>query len=158
MSGCGWCQKTVGALKVGLAGLSVGLNLLPALAIAETSVAKPSVEQNGVHLYGEANTAHQLGKGYLIFEQSGAQIVGAMYSPQSEYTCFTGKRAATQVDLQPFEPGQPLPDQETVQISLSGLHSIAPISPSERQVLAACQREASLLQSSRTVTVLPRPW
>ncbi|WP_404788137.1 hypothetical protein [Altericista sp. CCNU0014] len=158
MNGFGCRKKAVLFFNAGLAGLSLGINLLAGTAGAETATIEPPIQQDGIYLYGETNTARQPGKGYLIFQQSGDRIVGAMYYPQSEYTCFTGKRAATKVHLQPFEPaGQPLPEQGALQISLPGLHSISQIGSSERQTLAACQREAIALQPSGAVTVLPLP-
>jgi hypothetical protein len=157
MSGCGSWNKRMRSVKLGLAGL-VGLNLLAGLANAETSPVKPAPEQDGIYLYGEANTVNQLGKGYFIFQQSGQKVVGAMYYPHSEYTCFTGQRTATNVHLQAFEAGSPSSSgQDTLQVSLPQLHKINRIGPSERQTLAACQQEAAALQPSRTVVALPRP-
>jgi hypothetical protein len=156
MSSCGWRKKQMWSVKVGLAGLA-GLGLLAGIAKAETSTVKPAPEQDGIYLYGEANTAHQLGKGYFIFQQSGQKVVGAMYYPQSEYICFTGQRTATNVHLQLFEPGTPsLTEQDALQVSLPKLHKIAQIGTSERQTLATCQREATTLQPSHTVMALPR--
>jgi hypothetical protein len=158
MNGCGLRKNIVCVFNVGLAGLGLGLNLMPGVVMAETSGAKPSVQANGIYLYGEANAVNQVGKGYLIFQQSGHQLVGAMYSPQSEYTCFIGKRAAANIDVQPFEPGlHPSLGQDVLQVSLSGLHPIAQVGLSERQVLTACQQEAIALQSSSAVTFLPHP-
>lgn len=157
MSGCGWWNKRMRSVKLGLAGL-VGLNLMTGIASAETSPVKPAPEQDGIYLYGEANSVNQLGKGYFIFQQSGQTVVGAMYYPHSEYICFTGKRVATNVHLQPFESdGQSGSGQDALQISLPQLHKINKIGPSERQTLADCQQEAAALQPSRTVVVLPRP-
>ncbi len=152
MSSCGWQKKRMWSVKMGLASL-VGLSLLAGIAKAETS----APEQDGVYLYGEANTVNQLGKGYFIFQQSGQKVVGAMYYPQSEYTCFTGQRTATNVHLQLFESDtQSLAGQEALQVFLPKLHKIAQIGPSERQALAACQQQAKVPQPSRTVMALPR--
>lgn len=163
MSGCVWRSKRMRSITIGLASL-MGLNLLAGTAGAEILTVKPASEQDGIHLYGEANTANQLGKGYFIFKQSGQKIVGAMYYPQSEYTCFTGNRTATNVRLQPFELGnQPLSGQspsgqDALQVSLPQLYKIAQIGISERQALAACQQEAIALQSSRPTTAALPLW
>jgi hypothetical protein len=157
MSGCGWRNKKMRSVTLGLAGL-VGLNLLTGIAKAETSPVKPAPGQDGIYLYGEANTINQLGKGYFIFQQSGQKVVGAIYYPHSEYACFTGQRTATNVHLQVFEPdGQSSSGQDPLQVSLPQLHKINKIGPSERQTLAACQQEAAALQPSQTVVALPRP-
>jgi hypothetical protein len=135
----------------------MGLNVLAGVAGAETLTVQPGLEQNGIHFYGEAKAANQLGKGYFIFQQSGSKIVGAVYYPQSEYTCFTGNRTATNVHLQPFELGsQPQAEQEMLQVSLPTLYKIDQIGAAERQSLATCQQEAASLQPSRTVMALPR--
>ncbi len=158
MSGCVWRNKRMRFIILGLASL-MGLNLPidVATAGAETLMVKLSPEQDGVYLYGEASIANQLGKGYFIFRQSGQKIVGAMYYPQSEFTCFTGHRIATNVHLQPFELGnQPLSGQDALEVSLPTLYKIAQIGGSERQALATCQQEATALQPSRTVMTLPR--
>jgi hypothetical protein len=157
MSGCVWRSQKMRSITLGLASL-MGCNLLIGVAAAEALTVKSSPEQDGMYLYGEANAANQLGKGYFIFQQSGQKIVGAMYYPQSEYTCFTGNRTATNVRLQPFELGnqptstQSLSEQDALQISLPQLYKIDQIGVSERQALAACQQEAIALQSSRPAT------
>jgi hypothetical protein len=158
MSGCGWRSKKMWSIAIGLASL-MGLNLLTGTAGAETLTAKPAPEQDGIHLYGEANAANQLGKGYFIFQQSGQKIVGAVYYPQSEYTCFTGKRTATNVHLQPFEVGnEPLSGQDALQVSLPKLYRIDSIGVPERQALAACQQEVTAHQSSRPATAALPLW
>jgi hypothetical protein len=164
MSGCVWRSQKMWSITFGLASL-MGLNLLTGVAAAGTEAltVKPSPEQDGMYLYGEASAANQLGKGYFIFQQSGQKIVGAMYYPQSEYTCFTGNRTTTNVHLQPFELGNQLQSgqsqsgQDALQVSLPQLYKIDQIGVSERQALAACQQEAIALQSSRSATAaLPR--
>jgi hypothetical protein len=157
MNGCGWQKVIAWSFKLGLKGL-VGLNLIAGIAAIGTATVKPAMAQDGIYLYGEANIANQLGKGYFIFRQFGQRIVGAMYYPQSEYTCFTGNRSATNVHLQPFEPGAPSPSgQETIQVKLPNLHHITEVGPLERQTLAICQQEANALGPARTVMASPYP-
>jgi hypothetical protein len=161
MSGGGWQKLINWSYKLGLAGL-VGLNLVAGLAVLGNDLVKPVLAQDGVFLYGEANTANQVGKGYFIFQRSGQQVVGAMYFPQSEYTCFTGQLTATNINLQPFGPGvQTESNQEAtqaaIQVALPSLHQLSQVGSADRQVLASCQKEAIALQPSRTVMALPRP-
>jgi hypothetical protein len=160
MSGCGWQKLINWSYKLGLTGL-VGLNLVAGLVVLGNDLVKPVLAQDRVFLYGEANTANQVGKGYLIFQRSGQQIVGAMYSPQSEYTCFTGQLTATNINLQPFDTGvQTASNQDStqaaIQVALPSLHQLSQVGSADRQVLASCQKEASALQPSRTVMALPR--
>jgi hypothetical protein len=155
MSGCGWQKMLDWSYKMGLTGL-VGLNLGAGLAVIGNDLVKPVLAQDRVYLYGEANTANQLGKGYFIFQRSGQRIVGAMYYPQSEYTCFTGTLRATSVQLQPFEAGAQSGLGQEIEVALPSLHQISQIGPSEREALAMCQQEASALQPSHTAIALPR--
>jgi hypothetical protein len=155
MSGCGWKKIIDWSYKIGLTGL-VGLNLVAGLVAIGNGMVKPVLAQDGVYLYGEANTASQLGKGYFIFQRSGQRIVGALYYPQSEYTCFTGTLSATNAQLQPFEAGDPSASGQTIQVALPSLHKIANVGSSERETLAMCQQEASALNLSHTVLALPR--
>jgi hypothetical protein len=155
MSGGGWQKIVDWSYKIGLTGL-VGLNLVAGLAAIGNDMVKPVLAQDGVYLYGEVNTTNQLGKGYVIFQRFGQRIVGALYYPQSEYTCFTGTLSATNVQLQPFEAGDPSASRQNIQVALPSLHQIANVGPSERETLALCQKEASALKPSRTVLALPR--
>jgi hypothetical protein len=150
MNGGGWKGIVDWSYKVGLTVLVAGL------AAIGSDMVKPVSAQDGVYLYGEANTANQLGKGYFIFQRSGQRIVGALYYPQSEYTCFTGTLSKTNAQLQPFEAGESSVSGQTIQVALPSLHKIANVGSSERQTLALCQQEASALHPSRTVLALPR--
>jgi hypothetical protein len=154
MSGGGWQKIVDWSYTMGLTGL-VGLNLVAGLVAIASEMVKPVLAQDGVYLYGEANTANQLGKGYFIFQRSGQRIVGALYYPQSEYTCFTGTLSATNAQLQPFEAGDPSASGQTIQVALPSLHQIANVGSSERETLAMCKQEASALVPSRTAQTLP---
>jgi hypothetical protein len=156
MSGGGWQKIADWSYTMGLTGL-VGLNLAAAGLVAIGSdMVKPVLAQDGVYLYGEADTTNQLGKGYFIFQRSGQRIVGALYYPQSEYTCFTGTLSATNAQLQPFEAGDSSASGQTIQVALPSLHQIANVGSSERKTLAMCKQEASALVPSRTAQTLPR--
>ena len=47
-------------------------------------------EQDGVYLYGQSPAPDQLGQEYMVFEVERGQVVGALYLPQSEFSCFQG--------------------------------------------------------------------
>jgi hypothetical protein len=152
----GWQKLVNWSYKLGLTSI-VGLNLAAGVVVIGNEMLQPASAQDGVYLYGEINKTNQLGKGYFIFQQSGQQVVGAMYSPQSEYTCFTGKRSATKIHLQSFGPNvQPGSGQEVLQVALPSLHQLAQVGPADRQVLSACQQDASALLPNRAITLLPR--
>ena len=44
-------------------------------------------EQDGIYLYGKS------AEGYIVFQKRQNQIIGALYVPQSEFTCFQGSLA-----------------------------------------------------------------
>lgn len=46
---------------------------------------------DGQYLYGESPEANQLGAGYMVFEASQGNIVGALYMPHSSFDCFRGR-------------------------------------------------------------------
>jgi hypothetical protein len=46
--------------------------------------------QDGIYLYGQSPRANQIGQGYVIFQQRQGRVTGALYMPQSEFSCFQG--------------------------------------------------------------------
>jgi len=70
---------------------------LPAAALPEGTDA--FVKQNsssstaltdGVYFFGQAREPGAIGREYLVFEVRNGRVSGAVYAPQSEYSCFTG--------------------------------------------------------------------
>lgn len=47
-------------------------------------------EKDGTYLYGESPEANQIGQAYVLFEKRQGRITGALYMPQSEFSCFQG--------------------------------------------------------------------
>lgn len=47
-------------------------------------------QQNGLYLYGQVPQPGQLGQGYIVFDKQQGKVVGALYIPGSEYSCFNG--------------------------------------------------------------------
>ncbi len=69
----------------------------PLVATAQVSTTHAKIapranfpQQNGVYLYGQSPKPGQLGQGYIVFEKQQANVVGALYIPGSEYSCFNG--------------------------------------------------------------------
>jgi hypothetical protein len=148
MSGGGrWLKQIKGSLALGL-GISLSQILMPWAIASEQLTGTPP--QDGIYLYGEVNTTNQAGKGYVIFTQSGQKIVGALYSPQSEYSCFTGKRSQAQLSVNVFEPGalSGTPEESAFDVDIPKMHAITGIGASERQLLATCQQEALALEQN----------
>lgn len=47
-------------------------------------------EKDGVYLYGQSPQPDQLGQEYMVFEVEQGKVVGALYLPHSEFSCFQG--------------------------------------------------------------------
>lgn len=124
---------------MGLLGGGVGIH--QAIA-AESWLAAASNAQ--VQVYGEDAQAEQVGKGYVVFQQLGAKVVGALYYPQSEYSCFVGTRTSSQLNLVTFEANAQKP-QELV-IPMNTLHTVDEVGAAKRQALSACFKEAAQFQ------------
>ncbi len=148
MRGLGQSFKQVIRSMQGSVAVGLGLSqiLMPGALASEKVAAIPPA---GIYLYGESDIINQLGQQYVIFAQSGQQIVGAVYSPQSEYSCFIGQRTQSELTVNVFESATQVQPQSSFQVRLPTLKAIAKIGPSERQLLATCQREALMLKQHK---------
>ncbi|MEI6443351.1 MAG: hypothetical protein WCO29_09570 [Nostocales cyanobacterium ELA583] len=119
-------------------------------------------DQDGIYLYGQSTTPNQLGQGYILFQKQQSKIIGALYLPQSEFSCFQGTLAksgelAMTVKSSPGEVGaievstiSTIPkisdDQSTSyahSISLQDYHQLNSLSPNDREMLQMCKQEAN---------------
>jgi len=117
-----------------------------------------SVIPNGIYLYGQSRQPEQIGKEYIIFKAQEGELVGALYMPRSEFSCFQGEISANQLQMivdHPYEDsthsyaialGTPSPlasREESLNqpVSLQGYHPIAEISDNDRRLLATCQNQ-----------------
>lgn len=58
-----------------------------------TIAQKPTSETSladGIYLYGKSSKPGEIGKEYLVFEANQGRVIGALYMPNSEYSCFAG--------------------------------------------------------------------
>lgn len=46
--------------------------------------------EDGIYLYGQSSKPEQIGQSYVVFEKRQGRVTGALYMPQSEYSCFNG--------------------------------------------------------------------
>jgi hypothetical protein len=81
--------------------VSVILSSIGCLLIGTTlpSSAQTSVLKDGNYLYGEVAKPYQLGKDYLILKVQHGQVTGAVYRPNADYYCFTGKVRGQELEL-----------------------------------------------------------
>lgn len=115
--------------------------------------------QNGVYLYGQAKQANQIGKGYVVVEVKEGQASGALYMPNSEFSCFNGQiknsgELAMTVKSSPAEAAPPeFAANSAVEISnsidepvtyayslgLQNYHRLDNVSSLDRQILQQCK-------------------
>lgn len=145
--------------------LGLGLLIAPGMAaeglVAEHRALTASVEReagtDGIHLYGEVSKPNQSGKGYVIFSKVGSQVVGAIYYPQSEYSCFVGQQADTRLNVNSVESGRA---SEGFEVRLKPMYAIDTIGSAEASALAVCRQEAAAVrqrvqQTARTPALSP---
>lgn len=115
-------------------------------------------QQDGVYLYGQSPKSGQLGQGYIIFEKHQNKVIGALYMPSSEFSCFNGTlrssgelamtvngypgdESPTQVAANNTLPRVKNDESSTYDhsVTLQDYNQINNISSSDRQVLQACQ-------------------
>jgi hypothetical protein len=114
---------------------------------------------NGVYLYGQSPEAGQNGQGYVVFEKQQNKVTGAMYMPNSEYSCFQGtvddsgelamtvdgsqmEGTSLEVASGSSEPSLDDPNQPTnyaYNLALRDYHRLGSVSQSDRQILQACR-------------------
>ncbi|MFM6039821.1 MAG: hypothetical protein ACKO3K_14245 [Cuspidothrix sp.] len=117
-------------------------------------------DQDGIYLYGQSAQPNQLGEGYILFQKQQNRIIGALYVPQSEFSCFQGTLAksgelAMTVKSSPGEVGAievstrsriPQISDDTSEtyahsISLQDYYQLTSVSANDRNILQMCKQE-----------------
>jgi hypothetical protein len=118
------------------------------------------VEKNGVYLYGQSQKPEQIGKGYIVFEQQQGKVVGAMYMPRSEFSCFNGtvdSRGKLAMTVTGY-PGDKSPTQVATtstiprlmddepstyaySVALQNYYPLDNVSASDRRILQMCKNQ-----------------
>jgi hypothetical protein len=117
-------------------------------------------DKDGIYLYGQSTQPNQLGEGYILFQKQQNRIVGALYVPQSELSCFQGTlgksgELAMTVKSSPGEVGAvevstrstiPKISDDTSQtythsISLQDYYQLNSVSANDRNILQMCKQE-----------------
>ena len=115
-------------------------------------------QQNGVYLYGQSPKPGQLGQGYIVFQKQQDKVVGALYIPGSEYSCFNGtlhpsgqlamtvRGYAGEASLTQVATNHTLPrlndDEPTTyahSITLQEYYRLNSVSAQDRQILLSCK-------------------
>jgi hypothetical protein len=59
---------------------------------------------DGTYLYGQSDKPEQIGKEYLVFQVQDGKVIGAIYLPQSEFSCFFGMVGPRAMKLSIIDP------------------------------------------------------
>ncbi|QYX30537.1 hypothetical protein [Sphaerospermopsis torques-reginae] len=116
-------------------------------------------EKDGIYLYGQSSTPNELGQGYIVFQKQQGKVIGALYMPSSEFSCFQGTIAqsgelAMTVTSSPGETGvtqvsttsriPTFTDEDTAtyaySIELQDYHQLNSVSANDRKILQACSQ------------------
>jgi hypothetical protein len=130
-----------------IASLVVGTSAFLSLEIPQTRLqAQPNQsisavpKADGLYLYGETPQPNQLTKAYVVFQRQKGKVVGAIYSPNSEFSCFTGSQTNNTLDVKSVETGEL--HKRAAKINLSSLHQIKALSATEQRIISACKQAA----------------
>lgn len=116
--------------------------------------------EDGIHFFGEASEREQLGSTYMIFEVQDAEVLGAVFSPHSSYSCFEGRFNNNQLALRVDDPYSDdvylheIALEQTaiiaasselksidLQLGLEGMTALNDIQAQEQSLLASCKTE-----------------
>jgi len=76
---------------------------LPDAGIEQTPV-EDTLLANGTYLYGQSSEPEQIGQEYIVFEANQGKVVGALYMPSSEFSCFYGTLDSNYLNLNVVNP------------------------------------------------------
>jgi len=123
-------------------------------------------EVDGVYLYGQSPEPEQLGHEYMVFEIKQGRVVGALYLPSSEFSCFAGTMqsgklalmVATGPDSEPYPDSVAAENEERVaaasgggsgnrynqaahpySVSLQNYYQLPNVSANDKQLLRNCR-------------------
>lgn len=115
-------------------------------------------KQDGVYLYGQSPQPNQVGQGYIVFQKRQNQVMGALYMPSSEFSCFQGNiessgelamtvtapgegglaEVATANTLPKLDADEPM--TYAYSVALQDYHKLNSVSEGDRQILQMCNQ------------------
>ena len=122
-------------LSLALVGLEIPSSTGQSLPNSST---KSAPLADGTYLYGETPKPNQIGKAYLVLQRQQGDIVGALYYPNSEFSCFTGKQNNNTVSAKSLSYNKA--KTENMKINLSNFHQIKLISANDQRILSVCKQ------------------
>lgn len=124
---------------------------LAILSVADVVQARrsqpPSAAQalaDGIYLYGNSSYPNQLHHEYVVFQHQQGKVVGAFYTPRSEFSCFTGNLQDQTLKIQPVAAREL---QTPMNARLTNLHSITNVSANDQRMLSMCKQTVVTLAS-----------
>ncbi|WGV23661.1 hypothetical protein [Halotia branconii] len=119
-------------------------------------------KKDGIYLYGQSPKPNQLGQGYVLFQKQQDKVIGALYMPNSEFSCFQGTldrsgELAMTVNSSPDEDsltqvatsnGIPRingdePITYAYSVALQDYHQLKSISVNDRRMLQMCNQSST---------------
>ncbi|MEA5620616.1 hypothetical protein VB711_22640 [Cronbergia sp. UHCC 0137] len=141
--------------------ISNGAKLASSQAVSSQKSPVNSAQQDDIYLYGQSTQPNQLGQGYIVFQKHQGKVTGALYMPQSEFSCFQGTlgksgELAMTVTSSPGELGVtkvstasriPKFDQNDsitypYSVTLEDYHRLKSLSANDKQILQMCHQFA----------------
>ncbi|MBD2386992.1 hypothetical protein [Cylindrospermum sp. FACHB-282] len=83
-------STTVRSKLVSSTSLSKNINTVTTTTKELEVSPKDFPQKDGTYLYGQSPEPNQLGQGYIVFEKQQSRVMGALYTPNSEFSCFQG--------------------------------------------------------------------
>ena len=123
--------------------MAVSLQEQTAQAQQQSFASKSTALPNGVYLYGNSPQPNQLARHYVVFERHNGAVVGAFYSPQTEFTCFAGNIQGTRLNVEALVPEEP--ETQEVRAQLANLYPLQRVSVNDRRMLAVCKQQTIAL-------------
>lgn len=114
--------------------------------------------KDGIYVYGKSPQANQLGEEYIVFEVKRGKVVGALYMPQSEFSCFNGSIKSGELAMMvagfpdngegPVQvaavgnPAMGVGEQPIIypySVQLKDYHQLSQVSQNDQRMLGMCQ-------------------
>lgn len=137
-----WLLLTIATL-LPTALIGVTLREETAQAHQQASTNESASLPDGIYLYGNSPQPNELARNYVVFERRDGEVIGAFYSPQSEFTCFAGDLQGTRLDVEAIVLGEP--ETQEVRAQLANLYPLQEISANDQRMLGVCKQEAVAL-------------
>jgi len=104
-----------------------------------------SHSSNKVYVYGETPQLNQFRQHYVAFSHEDGKVVGAFYSPRSEFTCFVGFQHNKILDVDAIA----VDGSKTsgLEVKLANLHQVPAVSFNDQRIVNACKTATTEIAS-----------